>query len=283
MAEMLAILPETLPPSWAEQYGEDEFGVFASALIEGVDFAFRWIPPGGFQMGDADSGLVHPVILTQGYWMLFTPVTQKQWVVVGGDNPSRFKGEERPVERVSWKDCQEWLEKLTGQFGDLVPRLPTEAEWEYACRGGTTTRYAFGNSLGSHQANFDGNYPDGANKGPNLQETSPVGQYEANPWGLYDMHGNVWEWCQDWYAKYERGLKRDPQGPKSGSDRVLRGGGWVNSARGCRSAFRGRGGPVNRFNGAGFRFLLQAGSRQGSPERDAVKGAPPGGEKTAET
>jgi len=280
MAGVMAILPEVLPPPWAEEFGEDEYGVFATAVVEGVEFPFRWIPPGGFEMGEGESA--HPVRLTKGYWMLATPVTQKQWVILKGENCSRFQGDEIPVERVSWNDCDDWLKKLSGQFGELIPRLPTEAEWEYACRAGTTTKYAFGDSLGSHQANFNGNHPDGAEKGPYLEKTSPVGGYEANPWGLFDMHGNVWEWCADWYEEYQEGVQEDPQGPESGSFRVQRGGSWIFDARNCRSAYRGMHEPVQRFNYSGFRFVLQAGSGQDRPERDAVKGAPPGGERTAE-
>ena len=222
MADTMVVLPEVLPPEWAEEFGEDEYGVFATAFVNGLAFPFRWIPPGGFEMGEDESA--HPVRLTQGFWMLSTPVTQGQWTVLGAENPSRFGGDEMPVERVSWHQCRDWLKKMVGRFGEMDTRLPTEAEWEYACRAGTTTRYAYGETLGSHQANFNGNYPDGVEKGPYLKKTSPVGQYQPNPWGLLDMHGNVWEWCGDRYGKYQEGLQVNPEGAQNGSLRVQRGG-----------------------------------------------------------
>ena len=143
--------------------------------------------------------------LSHDFWMGIYPVTQEQYAAVTGDNPSEFKGQNRPVEKVSWEDAVAFCEKLTEQAAaravcptGCVFRLPTEAEWEYCCRAGTETATAFGDGLSSEQANFNGNYPYGdAKKGPYLEQTSDVGSYQPNAWGLYDMHGNVWEWCLD--------------------------------------------------------------------------------------
>jgi len=135
-----------------------------------------------------------------------------------------------------------------------VYTLPTEAQWEYACRAGTTTATAFGDSLSSKQANFNGDYPyGGASKGPNLGRTTDVGSYPANAWGFHDMHGNVWEWCSDWYGDYPDGSASDPVGPSAGSDRVLRGGRWDFHGQNCRSANRYRYGPDFRRYDLGFR------------------------------
>ena len=179
-----------------------------------------------------------------------------------GSNPSDFKGASRPVENVSWDDCQEFIAKVNRearrQFcGDA--RLPTEAEWEYACRAGTQTAYSWGNSLNGEKANCNGNYPYGATiKGTFKQETVNVCSYSPNAWGFYDMHGNVWEWCQDWYGRYPSGAVTDPTGSASGVDRVLRGGGWDNSAGSCRSAYRFRIRPVGRSSICGFRLCCSA-------------------------
>ncbi|MDO4575234.1 MAG: formylglycine-generating enzyme family protein [Planctomycetia bacterium] len=170
----------------------------------GVEFAFRWCPAGCFMMGSPSSELgrdddetQHRVTLTKGFWMLETEVTQAMWESVMGDNPSYFKGSNLPVEKVSWDDCQKFCQKLRSQ--GLNVQLPTEAQWEYACRAGTTTPFSFGSTLNGDKANCDGNYPYGAStEGTYLKKTAPVGSYSPNAWGLYDMHGNVYEWCADW-------------------------------------------------------------------------------------
>lgn len=138
----------------------------------------------------------------------------------------------RPVINVSWEDAEAFAKWMNC-------RLPTEAEWEYACRAGTETPFSTGNNLTTMKANFNGNYPYNNNdKGIFLQQTVPVGSYDPNPWGLFDMHGNVWEWCADWYDDYPEGEQKDPRGPGSGTFKVFRGGGWRNHAQICRSAFR---------------------------------------------
>ena len=234
-------------------------------LPGGATMTMIYVAPGSFMMGspsteEGRSGdeTQHHVTLTKGYWLGETEVTQAQWESVMGDNPSRFKGASRPVENVSWEDCQEFIAKVNRearrQFGG-DPRLPTEAEWEYACRAGTQTAYSWGNSLNGDKANCDGNYPYGTTiKGTYKQETVNVCSYSPNAWGFYDMHGNVWEWCQDWYGTYPSGDVTDPTGSASGGNRVLRGGCWYNFARYCRSANRTRYRPGIRNSSYGFRL-----------------------------
>ncbi|MCA9108254.1 MAG: formylglycine-generating enzyme family protein, partial [Planctomycetales bacterium] len=166
------------------------------------------------------------------------------------------------VETVSWEDAQEFLQRLAQAEPGTNYRLPTEAEWEYACRAGTTTPYWFGSALNGEQANCDGNCPHGTeSKGPPLMRPVEVGRYGANPLGLFDQHGNVWEWCQDWYeAKYYRQFANktavDPTGRASGSSVVCRGGAWRSSAISCRSANRNYYGRSYRDSGIGFRVVL---------------------------
>src|SRR5262249_10095018 len=189
---------------------------------------------------------LHRVTLTCGFFLGAYPVTQSQWRAVMGDNPSRRNsrasalGETRPVEHVSWEDCQEFCKKLSILEG-RVYRLPTEAEWEFACRAGTTTPFTTGSTISTDQANYDGNWIyDGEKKGVYRKATTSVGSFPPNPWGLFDMHGNVWEWCSDWYANYPDGDVTNPRGPEFGEERVLRGGSWVYGPRGARSACRER-------------------------------------------
>ena len=161
------------------------------------------------------------------------------------------------LKHVSWEDAQEFIKKLNAK-GEGTYRLPSEAEWEYAARAGTTTAFAFGDSLSSEQANFNGDYPyGGAAKGTYLEKTTAVGSYRANGWGLYDMHGNVWEWVEDWYGDYPSGAVTDPTGAATGSNRVGRGGGWGATAGDLRSANRYFDTPSFRFNYLGFRVLRQ--------------------------
>ncbi|MEO0414951.1 MAG: SUMF1/EgtB/PvdO family nonheme iron enzyme [Verrucomicrobiota bacterium] len=234
-------------------------GTKAGEQREFAGIKFRWCPPGTFQMGSpssepnrSDDEKQHMVTLTKGFWIAETECTQAEWQRVMGSNPSRFSGSDRPVEEVSWEDAQEYLSKLNqaNSFsGGWKFNLPTEAQWEYACRAGTTTAYAFGSSLSSSEANFD----------ENVDETTSARKYPANKWGIYDMHGNVWEWCRDWYGEdyYVEG-QRDPQGPSDGSNRVLRGGGWSSFDHFCRSAYRIGITPDYRGNDLGFRLALSS-------------------------
>ncbi len=222
-----------------------------------AEMKFAWIPPGWFLMGgpgDAEKP-VHKVTITRGYWMGVSPVTQAQWawVMGSGNRPSHFQGDDRPVEQVSWDEAQVFLARMKELTGKPV-RLPTEAEWEYACRAGTTTDYHSGNgeNLLQEVAWFDHNSDE---------ETHPVGQKKPNEWGLYDMHGNVWEWCQDLhddqaYSKRGPGNVSDPVNVHAGAARVLRGGSWGDSNDDCRAASRGWDLPDARNDNYGFRVCF---------------------------
>jgi formylglycine-generating enzyme required for sulfatase activity len=228
---------------------------------------FVLVPPGKFRMGspvdEKDRGgdeTLHDVTLTEPFDLGKTEVTQAQYEALTGKNPSHFQGAKRPVEMVSWDEAQDFAARLTKKRGDRhVYRLPTEAEWEYACRGGRPSSQPFGvgdgHTLSSREANFNGNYSYGsAAKGLNLESTCRVGSYPANALGLFDMRGNVWEWCADWCGPYPRGDATNPPGPSEGSVRATRGGCWNGGAGYCRAAFRGRAAPSYRDFGLGFRL-----------------------------
>ncbi len=219
-----------------------------------------WIPAGKFGMGSPagvgsdDERPQTEVTISRPFWMGKYPVRQRDWKAVMGSSPSHFKGEDLPVEQVSWEECMEFGRKLTERMTEKIPegyefRLPTEAEWEYACRAGTTTQWSFGDAeseLGKYGW-FDGNAGG---------KTHPVGEKLPNPWGLYEMHGGVWEWCLDWFGAYPGGRVTDPKGAANGSLRVCRGGSWDGSAGDCRSAFRSGLGPGYRWFSLGFRLVL---------------------------
>jgi hypothetical protein len=230
--------------------GEDSFGRWAAVMISGVEAKFRYCVPGRFLMGSPkseidrfdDEGPAYEVELTQGFWMAEVPVTQRLWKAVAGSNPSEFKGVDRPVEQVSWFDCDGWIRKANSKTDGLNLRLPTEAEWEYAARAGTTgPRYGELDVIAWHRRNSG-------------DKTHEVKGKKANEWGLYDMMGNVWEWCSDWYGEYSTGRATDPIGPRS--HRVLRGGSWSDVAGFARSACRSRVDPGIRLNDLGFRPVL---------------------------
>lgn len=234
-----------------------------TADLAGMEFVR--IEPGTFMMGSpsdeperGDNESQHKVTISKPFYMQTTEVTQGQWEAVMGNNPSEFKdcGEDCPVENVSWYDAQKFIKKLNRMTGNFY-RLPTEAEWEYACRAGTTTPFYTGNCLSTNQANYYGDYPmPGCDKGKYRNKTVPVASFSPNPWGLYDMHGNVYEWCQDWYdSDYPGGHVTDPEGPSSGDYRVLRGGSWGDDAGYCRSANRGNYSPGGRNDDIGFRLV----------------------------
>jgi formylglycine-generating enzyme required for sulfatase activity len=276
--EALALLQDGFrQSSWATGYGLDDYGLYAEFRLGEVTQRLRWIPPGEFRMGSPeseperfDSETRHGVLLTQGFWLADTACTQALWPAVMGDNPSHFKGAERPVEQVSWDDVQVFLQRLNEVAPELGLRLPTEAEWEYACRAGTETPFWFGAQITPEQVNYAGNYPyAGGKRGLNRGETVSVKALPCNGWGLYQMHGNVWEWCQDWYAAYADTSAElpavDPGGPAPGDARVLRGGCWFLSGRHARSAQRGAGGPGGRYGCPGFR-LARGQARIEAPE-----------------
>jgi formylglycine-generating enzyme required for sulfatase activity len=258
--EFRAALEKPLPPPPPARPQRKAGDLYTNSL--GMKFA--WIPPGTFLMGSpaneperCDDETQHKVTLTKGFHLGIHQVTQAQWQAVMGDNPSHFKGDSNlPVEKVSWDDCVAFCAAL-GKKDGMTYRLPTEAEWEYACRAGTTTPFHFGATISVNQANYDGNYIyNNGEKGAYRQKTTPVGSFPANAWSLYDMHGNVWEWCVDWYGQYQEGELKDPQGFVGGNTRVLRGGAWNGFPRDCRAACRRRNVAGYRLPYLGFRVAL---------------------------
>ena len=255
-------IPKPFPDKWASDWGQDEYGIFQALTINNIRQVFRWTFPGRFLMGSpagekerSDDESRHEVDLRQGFWLADTACTQELWEAVMESNPSEFKGGNRPVDNVSWDDCKVFLENINELRPDLELRLPTEAEWEYACRAGTTTPFSFGENITTDQVNSDGNYPyTGGTKGGYREETVEVKKLPCNAWGLYEMHGNVWEWCEDWYGDYDSEKAIDPKGPASGTYRVLRGGGWVHYGGSVRSASRDRGSPGDCYGDIGFRL-----------------------------
>ena len=215
---------------------------------------FVLIPPGNFKRNGA------LVKISKGYYMQTTEVTQGQWKAVMGENPSYLKncGDDCPVENVSWNNVQEFIKKLNRKEGTVKYRLPTEAEWEYACRAGTSTAYSWGNKADCSKANYGNGWSDEC-KGTNPGKTMKVASFDSNAWGLYDMHGNVWEWCEDWYGNYPSGSVTDPVGPSSAAARVKRGGSWRFSAEYCRSDIRYSYSPDDWYDYLGFRLALSQG------------------------
>ncbi len=261
-----ALLPPRFPAPWASEWGEDRaYGLFMILEVNGVRQWFRWLPPGTFMMGSSeteaeryDDETQHQVTLTKGFWLADTACTQVLWQAVMGSNPSRFQDNpDNPVETVSWDDVQLFLERLNAMFPSLNARLPSEAEWEYACRAGENTPFSFGDNITPEQVNYDGNYPYAeGKKGLYRGKTVPVKSLPSNRWGLYEMHGNVYEWCADWFGDYPVESVPDPIGPKQGVHRVLRGGSWSRLAWYTRSANRSRGVPGYRDLDIGFRLAL---------------------------
>lgn len=255
--------PATFPETWASDWGEDEIGLWQALTFAGVRYAFRWIQPGTFMMGSSENEPArggdetqHKVILTKGFWMGETTVTQALWQQVMATNPSHFKGNDLPVEMVSWENCQQFLAVLNGKQPELNLCLPTEAQWEYACRAGSRYIFHFGNSITTEQVNYNAEYPlKGSPKGEFRQRTVGVRELPANAWGLYQMHGNVWEWCGDWLGDYPASTQVDPMGPDRGRKRVVRGGSWFYNGRYCRAAYRSGRAPGVRFGGVGVRLV----------------------------
>ena len=263
-------------PAWAKHMGSDRYGLFLDLEILGVVQRFRWIPPGEFLMGSPQSekgrdnyseGYEGDKILesinydgerqfvarvSKGYWLADTVCTQALWQAVMGDNPSEFKGDQRPVENVSWDDIQNFLQKLNPQQNHWQLALPSEMQWEYACRAGTQTAYFFGESFNKEHVSFDRSSTEG---------TLPVKDKTPNAWGLYQMHGNVYEWCQDKFGPYPEGVAQDYQAPSDLPNyRVLRGGSWDDFIPGnLRSAYRYFNAPAYRGSDRGFRLSLGKG------------------------
>lgn len=235
-------------------------------LPGGLQMTFCYCPPGSFVMGspaeeaghDRDETAV-PVRITQGYWLAQTELTQAQWKTLKALPKTRFQGSNLPLENVSWEEARLYLKDLTTTLklpAGWIATLPTEAQWEHACRAGTTSPFNFGSVLDGTQANCLGTMPYGTSSpGTYLKQTRPVASHPANPWGLRDMHGNVWEWCADWYAASLFG-GTDPLGPSTGISRVVRGGSWSNDAVHCRSASRNFSDPNTSSPNVGFRPAL---------------------------
>ena len=245
--------PLEFPAVWASEWGQDEIGLWMGFTYKGVSYRFRWILPGTFKMG-SENGYdneksVHDVTITQGFWLGETTVTQALWQAVMGDNPSHFKGDDLPVERVSWDDAKKFIETFHQEEKELKLCLPSEAQWEYVCRAGTETEYFFGDDIIHDQVHFSQGYDIG---------TCSVKDKPGNAWGLYQMHGNVWEWCEDRYNEnyYKNSEKTNPSGPSDPSfgRRVLRGGSWLDNATRARSAYRLFDSPGMRSRDTGFRL-----------------------------
>jgi formylglycine-generating enzyme required for sulfatase activity len=271
------------PYLWADKSAPATGKRFYRAVVYAAPTNMVFIPPGTFRMGSPTNevdrygweGPQTAVTISRGFWMGKHEVTQGEYLALMGNNPSFFTTNDvngnpippdlsRPVETVSWNDATNYCATLTqrersaGRIGtNSVYRLPTEAEWEYACRGWTSTRFSYGDDPGYTNLTDYAWYYDNSGR-----TTHPVGQKLPNPWGLYDMHGNVWEWCQDWVDTYPGGIAFDPQGPATGSSRVIRGGGWFywgGNAGDCRSADRGSYDPGGRRDNFGFRVVLAPG------------------------
>jgi formylglycine-generating enzyme required for sulfatase activity len=254
-------------------------------ITNSIDMKLALIPAGSFLMGspadeaerDTDESQ-HEVVITKPFYMGVYEVTQREYQHIMPKNlsvfnPSNGGSPEHPVDQVLWPEAVEFCKKLSElpeeKSAGRVYRLPTEAEWEYACRAGTKTVFHFGNTLSATQANFNGRFPYGGTDegGAYLQKTAKVGSYKPNAFGLYDMHGNVAEWCSDWYDPeyYKHSPKEDPQGPPKGVVatgfgnfyHVVRGGSWLDEGRGCRAAYRFRYMPSDRYRIVGFRVVCE--------------------------
>jgi formylglycine-generating enzyme required for sulfatase activity len=250
------------PPRWAVRWGDDGHGLFADLRVASVVQRLRWIEPGSFLMGSPETeverveheGPQHRVTLSRGFWLADTPCTQGLWMaLMDAANPSRFDksndAAERPVESVSWDDVQGFLERLTTKLpAGCEACLPTEEQWEYAARAGSPTAYFWGDEAEPGQANWNGEQGG----------TTVVKRFPANPWGLFDMHGNVWEWCSGSMRYYRREAVTDPPDGGDDSFRALRGGSWDFDAGWARSASRSVAPRVNRWDYHSFRFALRS-------------------------
>jgi len=270
LLRLLHALTQSVDVSQRKQMEERLRSLLASGVrpvgpfvTNSIGMKFALIPPGTFMMGSPnseaereDDETEHKVTLTNGFFMGVYTVTQEEWEAIMGTNPSSFRDKRNlPVENVSWDECQRFIKKLREQEKHQY-RLPTEAEWEYCCRAGTTTPFFFGETIFTDQANYSGDIYGNGKKGEFLGETTPVGSFPANAFGLHDMHGNVCEWCQDWLGDYPQNDDIDPQGADTGEFFVLRGGSWRYDPQLCRSARRS--GNDASSTGHGFRVCCFA-------------------------
>ena len=293
-------------PAWASGWGQDRDGVFVEISVDDVIQRLRWCPPGRFLMGSPkdevdrwnDEGPQTEVTFEAGFWLFDTAVSQKLWTAVMGENPSEFKGADRPVEKVRWNDVQTFLERINERRPGLDLRLPSEAEWEYACRAGSATPFEptvaathGGEDITSGEVNFDGNHPlDKAVESQYREQTVAVSgaPFRPNKWGLWHMHGNVFEWCADIWSGTHDGA--DPTGKprlaesedESESSRLIRGGSWYDVAGNCRAAVRNGYDPDRPLQRSGFSSCPRSGQhelRQGG--RSPLRIRPGGPEKLA--
>ncbi len=234
------------------------------ALINSIEMEFVYVPAGSFIMGSPESEIgrsshetQHMVTLTYSFYIQKTEVTQRQWKAVMNNNPSFLKDpdEDYPAENISWNDIQDFIRKLNKLEGIDLYRLPTEAEWEYVCRAGTTNAFSWGNTPDCSKANYGNSNLCADCKDINPGRTVLSASFSPNAWGVYDMHGNVWEWCRDRFDKYPSASVTDPVGSYTGSNRVIRGGGWFGSSKYCRSANRNANNPDDRASDLGFRLV----------------------------
>ncbi|GAA6168374.1 formylglycine-generating enzyme family protein [Sessilibacter corallicola] len=253
-------------PQWLHDFPPqlDKYGVFSEITVENIPFKMRYIPSGSFLMGSPDEEVwhrqnetLHPVKITLGFWMADSTVSQKLWDSLMTENNSREIGDDLPVDSVSWRSCHEFFNKLNGLFPSMFSSFPTEAQWEYACRAGTQSPFHTGENITTEQANYDGNHPYSEfPKGENRVRTVHVKEFLPNNWGLYQMHGNVWEWCLDRRRRYSDSLEIDPFGGISDETASLRGGSWFSRARSLRSANRNETESSAVDDGNGFRIVI---------------------------
>jgi len=273
------------PPEWAEDWGRDTFGPWVSFRVPGTDVTqrMRWCPAGDFMMGSGDDDKdaykdekpQHRVAFDQGFWMFETACSEALWTAVTGAPPRRARGPLFPVTDVSWHDAREFADKLNAAHLGLGLALPSEAQWEYACRAGTATAYSFGAQITKRQVRYDYGYDDGP---------AEVGSLPANPWGFFEMHGNVYEWCEDTCQEtYENAPSDGAPWDTGSASRVIRGGSWNDGAQLVRAAFRYRNVPSDRYDGVGFRCVagrdksVGGGAPGAIPVESAPRGAQPGG------
>ena len=252
-------------PSWASHTDMDEYGHYVDVTIKGITLRMRWIEPGEFLMGSPPKEperrkdeYQYRVVLSTGFWLADTACTQELWQAVMETSPSQFKGDNLPVENISWDMSYEFIRRCNLLIQKLTLRLPTEAEWEYSCRAGSTTPFFFGENINTNQVNYYRSYPYyNGKKGKYRGKTVPVRSLPCNKWGLYQMHGNVWEWCSDWYDVdyYRYSPVIDPPGPEKFCEFcILRGGSWNDLVRYIRSACRVRYRPGYHSHYFGFRL-----------------------------
>ncbi len=266
---MKALSPSPFPCPWANTWGEDRIGPWLLLAFKGIRQRFRWIPPGSFWMGstpeETDHFLLpgkesrHPVTLSTGFWLAETTVTQEFWQTVMHAHPSAFQGKDLPVERVSWHEVHLFMQRLNSFIPGLSIRLPTEAEWEYACRAGTHSPFFFGEDIRAEQVNYNARYPyKSKEQGLYRRRTVAEKTLPCNAWGLYALHGNVWEWCQDgWQEDLLTQAALDPVHPLHPDGlQVIRGGSWVCDAFSVRSAFRDRSYAEYKGGSIGFRLAV---------------------------